>query len=234
MTFSALVVVLVSVFASASGSKTLDPSDFDYVAVIPDIHGDASALIQSLYFVYKRTTPNPSFKTLDSFVDEFLGQMQDSSRRESNPITTSDRVLLVQLGDIAHRGKDSLLVYEIMYLLDTVLKWKVISLVGNHEILAHLGQDAAYVHAEEHIKYGGTDARLKSFQNGGLVWNFIKSEYGLIARLAGPRDISQRSPSTLFVHAGVEIEWFNKVAKGIQVDQTSPHIKVDKVNEYFL
>ena len=232
--FSLASFVLVS---SCFCSKNLDSSDFDYVAVLPDIHGDATAFLHSVYLIYKKTTPNARFQDVSDFIDELLLQIKGPTRRKSNPMDSRNRVLVVQLGDIIHRGKDSAFIYSFMDELDQIFKWTIVSLVGNHEIMAHLGKDSAYLHPEEHVQYGGHASRLKSFQENGVVWSFIKAKYGMMARLGGRKDTSSsRSPRTLFVHGGVEISWFTDTAS-VPIDKCPntglPLISVDNVNAYF-
>ncbi len=174
---------------------------------------------------------------MSDFIDELRLQFKDRSRRKSNPMDSRTRVLVVQLGDIIHRGKDSAFIYKFMEELDKIFKWTVVSLVGNHEIMAHLDKDSAYLHPEEHVQYGGHASRLESFQENGVVWSLIKAKYGMMARLGGSKDTSSsRSPRTLFVHGGVEIRWFTDTAS-VPINRCPntgfPLISVDNVNEYF-
>jgi len=234
-----IVAALLLAVCGVPQSKDIDIANYNSVIVIPDIHGDWEATLTSLYIAYRIAENDQPNISLSDFTSHVLGK----GHRAKTPLISSNRVLLVQLGDIAHRGKRSYLIYKAFNLLEKILNWKIISLAGNHEFMAHLGTDDKFVHPQEHVGYGGRKERKKAFKKNGEIWKIIRDKYGLVARIA-PKINHQNSqlaldhpnnPSMMFMHAGIDLDWFNSNLPIYDFfeNQSLPVINIDKLNSMF-
>lgn len=102
-------------------------NDYDFVVVIPDIHGELEGLYRSLWLAQKKVDPSRG-EDLNSFKARFTAP-------EARISEGAGRVALVQLGDLVDRGPDSYECVATMSLLPTVLGWRVLQLYGNHELM---------------------------------------------------------------------------------------------------
>jgi hypothetical protein len=116
---------------------------------------------------------------------------------------------LVSMGDLVDRGPDSLLCLRLLWSIDRILGWKVVSLYGNHEIMAVTG-NLDYVHWEESAKFGSDDNRKNAFNRTSPVWNRFITTSVLAARFV---DKSTKK-GVVFAHAGIESYWIRKMGMG--------------------
>ena len=194
-------------------------SELTHVVVIPDAHGDALALLRSLWLAVVRIDENPDL-TFHKFVAAFDAAIAGRRWQRVNSLSTTQSVGLVQLGDLVDRGPYSLRCISIMEVAGSVLGWSVITLYGNHEMMSILGTNSKYVHPRESIVAGGSvAARNAMFAIGQPLHTRMTSQMVGLARLSiGPSgrwipDHHERSPATLFVHGGIDLEWMARMAE---------------------
>ena len=198
---------------SAVSLGNISPNTVDHIVVLPDIHGDLEFFLLSVLTAAKRT--NYPDLTL-SALEELLTSQAAAPAPEGIP----SRTIVIQLGDVANRGPGSKQCFAVLYGLEKILGWKVVTLYGNHELMAFTGKDSQYVHEVEYDIFGGPGKRAAEFSREGSLWRLIHSRSILVARLGGE---SQNSLSTLFVHAGIESAWLAEV--GVSLSQS-----VDSLN----
>ena len=125
------------------------------------------------------------------------------------PLYHNTDVAMVQMGDMVDRGKFGKRCIFILTLVQEIIGWTTLPLYGNHDLFSMIG--APYpdlIHPEEDIDRAGGE-----ITKGGVLWNALVRQSFLVVRLNGPRGLSMRSrlnPSTLFVHAGIDLGWFLK------------------------
>ena len=181
--------------------------DYSHVVVIPDVHGDKDALLRSLWLAQKKIEPERlvDFSVFKSTFDEVM--VDEVSLVE--PLSKRKDVVLVQLGDLVDRGPYSRDCILLMDAVTEVVGWRVVRLYGNHELLALTGKGDRYVHPFEFAEFGGKKQRDTSFSPQGLMYDELIDNFLGVARintnLAKSNPI--RSPNTLFVHGGVDLEW---------------------------
>jgi hypothetical protein len=179
----------------------LDASAYDYIIILPDLHGDTEYLMYSLWLAAKHTNwPDMSYETMESILV--------SSAEIPAPRSAPERTALVQLGDVTNRGPGGRLCFTILFSIEQLFGWRVVSLFGNHELMSFTGKDGRYVHDHEYVFYKGVKDRAAEFSAGGTLWTNINNNYVMFARIAG------ESPSvsdSLFVHGGVNLSWLSKL-----------------------
>lgn len=195
------------------GSMDIDPRLFDRVAIIPDIHGDAQALIRSIFLIVRDTIGTRL--SFDGFIDAFVPRLSDASR--GSALLEGHRILIIQLGDVADRGPNTKAAYGLMRKLSRVLGCPVVSLLGNHELYAHAWGSAPEVTQEDIRNFGGRQAFQAAFADGGHIWKMITEDYGLVARVG----------DSLFLHAGIDFAWFHK---DFPIFDPDGSVNIDKVN----
>lgn len=170
--------------------------DFDHIIVIPDIHGDLHALIETLWMVYNRLALEENKKSLEDFQQSFTNR---------SPLPNTDkRVALVQLGDVVDRGPFTIECYGVMHALEDMLGWKVVRLYGNHEIMNFHGIADRYVSEDDVLQ---SHDRYAEFSLSGSLWNTISSKYLMAARF---RSKFSEPHGVLFLHAGIDLKWFDR------------------------
>ncbi len=174
---------------------------FNYIVSIADVHGDADALLRSLWISQNYIATNTSGKEI-SFQDfkEVIAKETDRAQADSlhNPFFGCSDVLLVQLGDIADRGPDVIKSMRVLKAASRALQWNLVCLLGNHEMFLILGDDS-YVNSNEdgYARFG--QQRNSAFMAGGEVF---KTDYEKFLLMVAVRGESAGS-RTLFVHAGL-------------------------------
>jgi hypothetical protein len=154
----------------------------DRVIVIGDVHGDLSRLMDILY-ACKIINQNLQWiaEPQNTVVVQLGDQIDSKNRMPTNPNETWEK-----LHDIE--------VMKFMDQLDVLARrhgGRVISMIGNHELMNVLG-DFSYVSPKSLEKSNGRDARQRLFSVGGEM-----------AQRLSRRNILQKVGSLLFVHGGL-------------------------------
>ena len=176
-----------------------ETSSFDVVLVIPDIHGDLVALSRALWLGYNRVSETP----LEW--EAFAARLR--TRTPFDP--PKKRVALVQLGDIVDRGPYTKECIDRLLRIETSLGFKLIALYGNHELMNFYNEAAPYVSQRDLLR---GDARDREFSLDGAIWRSLTDELVMMARFSSPASNS----STLFVHGGVDLAWFEQQSELIK------------------
>jgi hypothetical protein len=192
-------IVIISAFG-----LNLHSSEFSHVVIIPDIHGDAFALLRSLWLAVKKIDGTvPEIETFKSAFAQFVGTLEYSgpllAARWEKP------VLAVQLGDVVDRGPYG--IESLCYLagIEKILGWKFVQLYGNHEIMNFLGEADSYIHPKEWKLFPSRADRMTQFAVGGAARTHItQTSLGLM------RLNAEGTASTLFVHGGINLEWIQR------------------------
>jgi hypothetical protein len=194
-------------------SKTnLDPLKITRMFVISDVHGDYEALIHSLRLAVesamdalpedKRT--EVSYETLVGYLEEALGD--EVYLRDPIFSNARYRFTLVQMGDLIDRGDKSKKCLQAMALVERVIGFSVIQLVGNHEVGALTGILSKYVNPSDDL--------VRDDGGSGFLWEYLKNNTLMMSRLGGSHiSMEEGKPSsnaaTLFVHAGFHRTYLN-------------------------
>jgi hypothetical protein len=115
-----------------------------------------------------------------------------------------------------------------MALVEYVLGWRVVRLIGNHEVLTLLNpSNSQLVHDGDFSEFGGEWERAASFSRDGAVYTELVDNYVGIARLSvsSPemRRMNDLNPATLFVHGGMHLGWI--------LEHFEESMTVDAMNE---
>ena len=238
----------------------LDASRYRHVVVIPDIHGDAPALLHSIWLAYKRIEGDRAVpvETFRHWMETALAATGSGSVPPSKPGLDVDHsrtdpipplrpgthsVALVQLGDLVDRGTESVKCLRIIEKIKGVLGWDTRGLFGNHELLNMARDSHRFVHYSDLGAYPPAmpffedkEARMEAAVPGGPIHSQVKdSLLGMVRLTASPSggdvDVSH-DPNTLFVHGGVDMKWLNAVI-GLKKDDEGGARLVGRVNAYF-
>ena len=192
--------------------------DFVNILVLPDIHSDAATFLRTLWLgLLKVESHSISFT-------EFARVMLLAARTgvyPESPLIADNQSALVQVGDVVDRGPDSVLCLRILWSIERVVGWKIVSLIGNHEILAGavIGE-GEYVNRAELAEFGSLAARKEAFGVESVLWaNLIARSAGLFAKFESESLLK----NTLFVHAGVDPAWLEE----------HPTFTADSLHEYW-
>jgi hypothetical protein len=212
-------------------------SEFKNLVVVPDIHGDSESFIRSLWLavvdVDKIELEYAPFRaSLLDAVDRQRATGDILQPVGSSPISVNPRdTVLVQLGDVADRGPDTLLCYWILDVIQPVIGWTVRKLYGNHELISHQDRGSEYVHILDSRRfdsvYGEPQSRSTQMSASGDLWRTISHDTLLLARFGSGRSPSDTVPaitssSTLLVHGGIDVEWVSGIKDSYhRVDDTS-------------
>ena len=227
----------------------LDSSRFTSIVVIPDVHGDAELFIESLWIGYQQVEGpqiNIDFGFFKSSIMETASSVEflaDGKVRLSPPesklSTLGDKVAVVQLGDIMDRGTRPFLCYQILAAIETVIGWRLIQLFGNHEmwiynpecqstIRSNCGKDIAGFNTRWNSKNSDIPSNSinEFFAPDRPLWQFIFRNSLVMARIGRPIEEDeeyemdpQRSPDSLFVHAGLDSEWLMEAVEAIEEEK---------------
>ena len=203
--------------ASALSLGEMEAHRFDKVIIIPDIHGDLEYLMYSIWLGATKTNwPDMTYEVLEDILV--------NGSQVPPPMSSPDRVALVQLGDVANRGPGTKQCYSILFSLEEIFGWHVQSIFGNHELMALTKSDAKYVCPHDYKFFGGKTNREAEFSPDGKLWKSINSKYTLAARLGS--GATRTALDTLFIHGGVDMEWFSHIGT-----DTSSGIDINELNQ---
>ena len=203
--------IVVFLAAIASSTAIIPASQYPNIIVIGDMHGDAQALLLSLYSGYveivEKETENPpvSFNEFRLRFDHVIGTQ---TLHKFGPLWNQKNVAVVQLGDLIDRGPYSLKCLLIMRAVRAVIGFEVFQILGNHELAAAIDVTAMYTkyrHPADDFNWNAPSESIhKPF---GLLYSEIMSKFLPFVRLDGGLN---REISTLFVHAGVQLEFVER------------------------
>lgn len=182
-----------------SDPSEIDSGDYSHIVVIPDVHGDKEAFLRSLWLAQAKIEPG-SRRDFAAFSSAFTEAIKDVNRPGKPLDTLRDNVMLVQMGDLVDRGPFGEECVKIMQVVPAVLGWHTKQLIGNHELLNVPGSrrgetgdlfiTGSPLRAELNSKFL-VSAKLSGFVNAGTI-------------------TQETNPNTLFVHAGMNVEWLEK------------------------
>ena len=202
-------------------SGELHATDFDYIVVIPDVHGDDEGLVTALWIALRKVG-GPS-------LDRFPSRDHLSSaftKRELVDPPTGQRVALIQLGDLVDHGPYSEECINIMLNVKRVLGWTVRTLIGSHELLRMNG-DSRYMHAHDLFVSGMRPANHDiGGREDGTTYKIVSREFLAMVRVSGPP-----GANTLLVHAGVSNSWLQST--NFNFNGTTGESLVAEVNAYY-
>jgi predicted MPP superfamily phosphohydrolase len=188
---------------------------YEYLVIIPDVHGDLENYIKSIWFAYRRVSNSKmSIGNFQTIVMEFLAERDPIKKKSiAKKLTTKERVVIVMLGDYVDKGPKSRECIELALSLEKLLEWKSILLYGNHEYMNFHGDASRYVHPEDTLK---GKARQTEFSLDGRLWKRMNQKMVIAART------SFGDEHTLFVHANFDSEWFTRNAEILSAFNNSP------------
>ena len=160
--------------------------------VIPDIHGDSTALLQSLYAGYKDVV-QVSPVSYSNFVTRF-SRVINQRQPPLFPLYSRRDVAVVQLGDLIDRGERSLECLIIMKAVRMVTGFDVHQVMGNHELAAAVSP--AYYNRTIHPN----DDMNRTPHAQRTLWQHVIGSRNFKPML--------KIDDTLFVHAGLRMNQF--------------------------
>ena len=216
-----LLLVLVVVAGGKLRNAEFDAARLRRIAVIPDLHGDSEAAVEALFLAYRFVTGEEvDHRTFVALFATFAPV--------EPPLYTGARTgLIVQMGDLIDKGKHSGECVGILSRAESILGIRLANLYGNHELIALLEVEyEGQVHPEDDLDRGVdfeprkapmwlhmydhyfAMVRIGSSSSGRL------SDPSLTGSTSGESEASDFSapwlsanPSTLFVHAGLDLDW---------------------------
>lgn len=175
----ALALVILPLCATLSACSSATAENPIRVLAVGDLHADANQAQKAL---------------------QLAGVVDDKGH------WAAGKAVFVQTGDVTDRGPDS---KKLMDLMDRLRKeaseagGEVRSLIGNHESMNLLG-DWRYVHPLDVEQFGGLEARVAAFGEGGPYAKWVQE-----------RDLVTKVGDVVFCHGGVTPEWAEKGVDGI-------------------
>lgn len=207
-------------------SGEIDPTEFAKIVVVSDIHGDDQGFIRSLWVGMHRVnkTETISLSALSVLFETAL----TTGVVPAAPRYTGEDTMMIQMGDFIDRGPFGKKCLNIYLLVPIIIGWSIRNLYGNHEMLALTGLNyKELIHPAEDID------RKVDFVKGADLYQKILDNSLMMVRIGTPENIAfgaHNDPSTLFVHAGIDMEWFSQFP-GFSDPKMS--VKIDGFNTYF-
>jgi hypothetical protein len=212
------ILLICSLFVSSLSpiSPQYENTQTEAIVIISDIHGDIHTLIEALWQAFVevepgalRTSPSRPAVTRDDFFGTLLYISGDISQVPLFPMgLRRDRIVLVQLGDVADRGSNTIGCFNILHSLHLTIGWSLEALYGNHEI-AHLTGSAigsGFVSTADMESYGGKRSYHELFDpRSGDLFRSIVATSKLVYSFG----------DVLFVHAGLPLDWASAVGRSI-------------------
>lgn len=164
------------------------------LVVIPDIHGDARGFIRCIWLGLTQVDGvNVEYERLEAL----LMAAAELGIYPEFPLSSSETVA-IQLGDVVDRGPFSVLCLRILWSIQRVIGWQVVSLYGNHELMSAFGTERRYIHPSELKQFGTLAGRFREFRSGRPLGDSIANSSVAFARVA-----VGTARAVFFVHAGV-------------------------------
>jgi hypothetical protein len=192
---------------------------FDYLVVIPDIHGDLQGFAKTLWLAYKRVTKTSM--SMDSFIQLVLYEKPAKAARKLRVYPS--RVQAVFLGDYIDRGPYSKECLDLLLKLEYLVGWSVVALYGNHEYMNLHRHADPYINKED--KLAGPKRDFE-FSIEGSLWKKLTSKLVLAARTVGPNG------RYLFVHASMDPSWVDTNHDLLRMLDGSP-TRIDDINKVY-
>ena len=210
-------------------SGELNTNAYSHVVAIPDTHGDAPAMLRSIWLAVKQlqddSVPMISITEFADVIDNAIYR----NLAPNQPVSSRRSVALIQLGDLVDRGPYSVRCMQIMQVIGPVLGWTVLGLYGNHEIMNMLGVADRYIHPRENEALGGQEARKWMMGPEKPLRGIFTNSALAMVRLSSSR-IQDRSipnnPDTLFVHAGVDLLWLLSMTRSSRVNAVNKLVRI--------
>ena len=209
MRYSLIVAIISLATAVVCDGRSVIQTDgkYDYIVSVPDVHGDLEILIRSLWMA-KSAIDKSENVSIDSFHKSVVDAMGKDDFLSTSSSQFTSRVLLVQTGDIVDRGPASLSCYKALWAAARdVLKWDLVNLFGNHEVMSMAGQADHYAHPDDIKEFGSLGARRNEFSVGGKLWKKLTSEFQFMLKVVVGNE------KVLFVHAGIAPHYMKAVQK---------------------
>lgn len=203
-------------------TANIDLNRFDYLVVIPDIHGDLQSFAKTLWLAYKRVTKTSM--SMDKFTHLILSDKPAIASRSLRVYTS--RVLSVFLGDYVDKGPHSRECLELLLNIERLLGWSVVALYGNHEYMNLHRTADAYIHPNDKLQGISRD---RAFSIDGMLWKRLSAKLVLAARATGP------GGRYLFVHGSMDPSWFanNKELLAMLNGSPSSIDDINRVNKFW-
>ena len=161
------------------------------IIVIPDMHGDADALLQSLYAGYSDIVHGALRVDYEEFAFRFNDVIK-YVRPPVRPLYEGNDVAIVQLGDLIDRGEHSLQCLLIMKAARMVTGFDVHQILGNHELAVAIGRPFFYSRSIH------PDDDLVRITPSPVMWKHVVADKQFKPMI--------KLGDTLFVHAGVTLD----------------------------
>jgi len=191
---------------------------FDYLVVIPDIHGDLDGFAKTLWLAFKRVTK--SSMSVDKFTHLILSEKPALAARSLR--VSSTRIMAVFLGDYVDKGPQSIECIDLLLNVERLLGWSVVALYGNHEYMNLHRLAHHYIHKEDRLIGASRD---RAFSIDGSLWKRITNKLVLAARSVGP------GGRYLFVHGSLDPSWFKMNHDVLRTFDGSPS-NIDDLNTF--
>ena len=208
-----LLILFAAISVLAADRSIINTVDrYDYIVSVPDVHGDLEILIRSLWMAKVTIEKSQETASFDSFHKQVMEAMK--AKKDQTVAPSSSRVLLVQTGDIVDRGPASLSCYWALWAAARdVLKWDLVNLFGNHEVMSMAGQADHYAHPADIKEFGSLAARRNEFSTGGKLWTKLTSEFQFMLKIVVGEE------KVLFVHAGVHPKYITAIRNKISEEE---------------
>ncbi len=195
--------------------------DFSHILVLPDVHGDHLGMMYALWAGVLGVVGDANILSVSrQHFKQLLMDAAEQGLYPDIPLFPESNVVLVSMGDIVDRGPQSVLCLRLLWSIEEVIGWKVVSLYGNHEIMAVLG-DHNFVHEQEINDFGSSRNRRKAFDFESPIWQRLVASSMLVARFS-----DSNKKGIVFSHAGIEsswISWADKSGFGTTVAEWNKH-----------
>lgn len=207
-------------------SGEIDPTDYAKILVVSDIHGDDQAFIRSLWIGMHRVnkTETISLSALSVLFETAI----TTGVVPATPLYTGEAIIMIQMGDFIDRGPFGKKCLDIYLLVPKIIGWSIRNLYGNHEMYSLTGN-----HYDELLHPTEDIDRKVDFVKGADLYQKILDNSLMMVRIATPDNIAfgaHNDPSTLFVHAGIDMEWFSRFPGFTDPNMS---VNINSFNRYF-
>jgi len=150
-----------------------------------------------------RTIAGNEYAQLAEFVSRFDAAIVGGSTKPF--LNNMANVAIIQMGDLFDRGKNSYKCLKIMEVAESVIGVKVITIMGNHELMTIISSDSyeQLVHPQDDLR----SYRNEFKRPEGSLWRSMVNNLMGMVQIGSPSKEFEfddpRNPTSLFVHAGI-------------------------------
>ena len=117
---------------------------------------------------------------------------------------------------------------DLLLKIEFLFQWKLVALYGNHELMNLHHQADSYIHANDKLQ---GRRRARKFSISGSLWKRLSSKLVMAAAMRA-KGSGLDFANMLFVHGGIDTDWFTEHHKLLQSVPTATASPIAQLNSF--